>query len=145
MSVNKPQPQRYPLWLYALNVAAYISNIVLLLFAVFLISTAWPTLPVSAYALLMLLFCWANLRALQQNKRLSRQNNKTFNYRIIAHICSALLPLTYLLGASYSNFAAALELEKLLAICVPSLLNWLAVEETFRFGNKNVKAGIYPA
>ena len=85
---------RYPLWLFGLRLAAQLSSAMLLVFGGFLLLLQ-PGWPVLVYAVLMLAFGAINIAALY---RLKTARDEPRRLCLWAHICSALLPLTYALG-----------------------------------------------
>ena len=120
---------RYPPWLFGLRLAAQLSSAMLFVFGSFLI-LLHVSGPVLLYALLMLAFGVLNLTALYRIKTAPTQSTR-LSYA--AHICSALLPLTYIIGVLISDTANGFVWHSVLAVTTPAALNSLAIEQSLRF------------
>ena len=121
-----------PLWLFALRLAARLSNYTLLAFALVSLATlATPDLRTVGLLLLILLFCMVNLRALSLA---ALRGNPPARQRLRgwAHLLSAAVPLAYVVGVYFAGQFETLQLRQAVAVTAPPLLNWLAIEQTLQ-------------
>ena len=119
-----------------LVVAAGIIDAILLLFAGFLV-WHWGSLLTTAYGLLIALFALVNLRVL--HRALDNRDIATgMASRVRAHGLSIALPVAYLLGSLDSGLWLQQSWPQVLAMVVPSLVNWQAIEQTLRFHRRGL-------
>jgi len=119
-----------------LVVAAGIIDAILLLFAGFLV-WHWGSLLTAAYGLLIALFALVNLRVLHLALD-GRDITTGMASRVRAHGLSIALPVAYLLGSLDSGLWLQQSWPQVLAMVVPSLVNWQAIEQTLRFHRRGL-------
>lgn len=121
----------WPLHVLMLVVAAGIGNAILLLFASFLVFQ-WGTLLTIIYGALIAVFAWVNLQVLHRVLA-GKDVASGWCSRPHAHGLSLMLPLAYLLGALENGLMIQQSWPHLLAMLIPSLVNWQAIEQTRLF------------
>lgn len=126
----------WPLRIILLVVAAGIGDAVLLLFAGFLVFH-WVIPLTAAYGVLIALFAWVNLRVLHLTLG-GHQVSIGWISRQHAHGLSIVLPLAYLLGSLGSGALLQQSWPQLLAMFVPSLINWQAIEQVLLFQQRRL-------
>jgi hypothetical protein len=121
----------WPLRIILLVVAAGITDAILLLFAGFLV-WHWGSVLTAGYGCLIALFALVNLRVLHRALD-NRSVASGMISRVRAHGLSIALPVAYLLGSLDSGLYLQQSWPQVLAMTVPSLVNWQAIEQTLHF------------
>ena len=122
---------RYPLYLFALRLAAQVSSALLLIFGFFLAALN-PGWPIIVFAVLLLAFGMTNLAALYRIKT-AQAPSSAKSLRYWAEICNVLLPLAYCIAALSIALGDGLTFSKLMAVALPAALNALAIEQSWQF------------
>jgi hypothetical protein len=123
---------QYPPGLFGLRFAAQLASAMLLVFGLFLLLLQ-PSWPVLIYAVLLLVFGASNIAVLKHIKTAPAEPRYE---RLLAHTCSALLPLAYLVGAAFSH---TFVWSQFCAVLVPSALVALAVEQSLQWRRRKLQ------
>ena len=121
-----------PIHITAVTVAAVVTDCILLLFAISILVVS-PMLLIVCYSLLIASFCVVNLWTLYRTRRRLLKYRPIDELKRIAGVLNIALPAVYYLGSLDSGVIGSLGLSGALAVMVPSLLNWLAIENNLRF------------
>lgn len=121
-----------PIHVIAVTVAAVVTDCILLLFAVSILVVS-PMLLIVCYSLLIASFCVVNLWTLYRTRRRLLKYRPIDELKRMAGALNIALPAVYYLGSLDSGIIGSLGLTGALAVTVPSLLNWLAIEKNLRF------------
>lgn len=111
-------------WRFGLRLAARLADYLLLLFALYLLAAGRPNAVVVGYLTLIIAFSLVNLRAISRAVR----GDAGAGLLTGAHLLSAALPLTYVIGVWWLGRFDSFAVNQALAVTVPALLNWLAIE-----------------